>query len=33
MRLNLLGQGVFSFVDDSLSCPSLYVVAADGFSL
>jgi len=33
MKLNLFGQGVFSFVDDSLSCPPLYVVAADGSSL
>ena len=33
MMSYLLGQGVFSFVDDSNACPSPHVLAADGTSL
>jgi len=33
MKSYLLGQGVFSFVDGSNSCPSPHVLAADDTSL
>jgi len=33
MKLYLLGQGVFGFVDGSNSCPSPHILAADGVSL
>jgi len=33
MKLYLLGQGVFNFVNGSISCPSLHILAADGVSL
>lgn len=33
MKPYFLKQGVFNFVDDSLSCPSPYVVATDVISL
>jgi hypothetical protein len=32
MKSYLLGQGVFHFVDGSLSCSSPHVVATDGIS-
>jgi hypothetical protein len=33
MKPYLLGQGVFSLVDGSISCPSPHILAADGVSL
>jgi hypothetical protein len=33
MKLYLLAQGIFGFVNGSNSCPSPYVLAADGTSL
>jgi hypothetical protein len=32
MKPYLLGQGVFSFVDGSISCPSPHILAVDGVS-
>jgi hypothetical protein len=32
MKSYLIGQGIFYFVDGSLSCPPSHVVVADGFS-